>query len=202
MWICTAVLSAATPRQVLWPLDRHKGGAVWTLSILIHAQGNPALLDAVVVLYVGENYIMSACLDLWWMTESDINRCKYLIWAVIGVGWLETHTAQAYTVKKFKCNTPQTDRHTQVFSQASSRFWLVVLTISSLWSSKFLRNEENSCKDSSKKREKKKIKHGNKYNHSATLSLTLTLSRAAWKTLWLSLVPTTGAHQKLLLICW
>lgn len=49
------------------------------------------------------------------MSESYINRCKYQIWAVIGVGWLEMHTGmQGYNVKSFRFCTPHTDR--QVFA--------------------------------------------------------------------------------------
>lgn len=55
---------------------------------------------------------MSACPDLWWMTESDINRCKYQIWAVIGVGWLEISTVYPYRQFNNSSATQHTDANT------------------------------------------------------------------------------------------
>lgn len=63
-----------------------------------------------------------------------------------------------YPIQRHRQMEGQRDRPTytqRYFPGLSGRFWLAVLTISSLWSSRFLRNKENSCKDSSGEKKEK-----------------------------------------------
>lgn len=68
------------------------------------------------VLYIGDNYIMSACPDLWWITESDIIRCRYSNMAskrgrLVG-------NAQSAGVHSITTQVQYRQTETQVFSPA------------------------------------------------------------------------------------